>query len=103
TWRSGRTPWSRTTRARRTRAAIWSLVEWLTRWPWGPGAYGAIDRLVLLAVRLLLHGALRATYDRPPAAYWLAPLADGLAVLRLAVSAVRPNRRWRGRTYARSS
>ena len=30
-----------------TRAAIWSLVEWLTRWPWGAGAYGAIDRLVV--------------------------------------------------------
>jgi hypothetical protein len=29
------------------RAAIWSAVEWLTRWPWGPGAYGAIDRLVV--------------------------------------------------------
>lgn len=29
------------------RAAIWSLVEWLTRWPWGPAAYGAIDRLVV--------------------------------------------------------
>ncbi|MSO47084.1 MAG: hypothetical protein EXQ67_03225 [Thermoleophilia bacterium] len=33
-----------------TRAAIWSLVEWLTRWPWGPGAYGAIDRLVVAGV-----------------------------------------------------
>lgn len=30
-----------------TRAAIWSLVEWLTRWPWGAGAQGAIDRLVV--------------------------------------------------------
>ncbi len=29
------------------RAAVWSLVEWLTRWPWGPGAHGAIDRLVV--------------------------------------------------------
>lgn len=29
------------------RAAIWSLVEILTRRPWGPGAYGAIDRLVV--------------------------------------------------------
>ncbi len=29
------------------RAAIWSLVESLTRWPWGAGAYGAIDRLVV--------------------------------------------------------
>ena len=36
-----------TPRADETRAAIWSLVEWLTRWPWGPGAYGAIDRLVV--------------------------------------------------------
>ena len=34
-------------RGDQTRAAIWSLVEWLTRWPWGPGAYGAIDRLVV--------------------------------------------------------
>lgn len=29
------------------RAAVWSLVETLTRRPWGPGAYGAIDRLVV--------------------------------------------------------
>jgi hypothetical protein len=29
------------------RAAIWSLVESLTRWPWGAGAGGAIDRLVV--------------------------------------------------------
>ena len=34
-------------RADAARAAIWSAVEWLTRWPWGPGAYGAIDRLVV--------------------------------------------------------
>ena len=34
-------------RADETRAAIWSLVEWLTRWPWGAAAYGAIDRLVV--------------------------------------------------------
>lgn len=34
-------------RSDEARAAIWSLVEWLTRWPWGPAAYGAIDRLVV--------------------------------------------------------
>jgi hypothetical protein len=34
-------------RSEEARAAIWSLVEWLTRWPWGPAAYGAIDRLVV--------------------------------------------------------
>lgn len=30
-----------------SRARVWSLVETLTRRPWGPGAYGAIDRLVV--------------------------------------------------------
>lgn len=34
-------------RSEEARAAIWSLVEWLTRWPWGTAAYGAIDRLVV--------------------------------------------------------
>lgn len=29
------------------RAMVWTLVETLTRRPWGPGAYGAIDRLVV--------------------------------------------------------
>ena len=77
----------------------WMLLAALLTGSW----WAAVPSLVLIGVRLLLHGALRATYDRPPAAYWLAPLADGLAVLRLAISAVRPNRRWRGRTYLRSS
>ncbi|MGI9186884.1 MAG: glycosyltransferase [Gaiellales bacterium] len=62
----------------------------------------AIPSLILLAVRLLFHVALRPTYDHPGPAYWLAPLADPLAVIRLTWSAVRPNRRWRGRTYTSS-
>lgn len=62
----------------------------------------ALPSLILLLVRWLFHVALRPTYDRPSAAYWLAPLADPLAVLRLAWSAVRPNRSWRGRTYTSS-
>jgi dolichol-phosphate mannosyltransferase len=63
----------------------------------------AIPSLVLLAVRILFHVALRSAYERPGRLYWLAPLADGAAVVRLVASALRPNRRWRGRTYARSS
>ncbi len=59
--------------------------------------------LILIAVRLLFHVVLRPNYDRPSFFYWLAPLADGLAVIRLIASAVRPNRRWRGRHYAQSS
>jgi hypothetical protein len=30
-----------------TRATIWTTVESITRRPWGPGAPGAIDRLVV--------------------------------------------------------
>jgi dolichol-phosphate mannosyltransferase len=64
--------------------------------------WAALPAAVLLLVRLAFHAALRPSYDRPPAAYWLAPLADGAAVARLAWSALRPRRTWRGRTYARS-
>ena len=62
----------------------------------------AVPSLILLAVRVLFHVALRPTYEHPGRSYWLAPLADPLAVVRLIWSAVRPNRRWRGRTYAQS-
>lgn len=62
----------------------------------------ALPSLILFAVRILFHVALHPTYEQPGPAYWLAPLADPLAVVRLIWSAVRPNRRWRGRTYARS-
>jgi len=53
----------------------------------------------LLAMRLGLHAALRHTYEQRGPAWWAAPLADGLAVVRLAGGAVAPSRRWRGRTY----
>lgn len=70
--------------------------------PWGSRWWLVVPALVLLGVRWLFHVALRPTYDHPRWTYWLAPLADPLAVLRLVASAVRPNRRWRGRSYARS-
>ncbi|MGA0122358.1 MAG: glycosyltransferase, partial [Gaiellales bacterium] len=77
----------------------WLLIAALLVGSW----WVAVPSLVLLAVRLLFHVALRSAYDHPGRLYWLAPLADGAAVVRLIASAVRPNRRWRGRTYARSS
>jgi dolichol-phosphate mannosyltransferase len=54
---------------------------------------------VLLAVRLALHGALARAYRPRGAAFWLAPLADPAAAVRLTLSAVRPLRVWRGRSY----
>jgi len=72
-------------------AALWGSRWWLL-----------VPALILLAVRWLFHVALRATYDHPRWTFWVAPFADPLAVVRLVASAVRPNRRWRGRDYARS-
>jgi dolichol-phosphate mannosyltransferase len=53
----------------------------------------------LLALRAAMTAALAPSYARRGAAYWLSPLADPLAAARLTWSALRPARRWRGRTY----
>jgi dolichol-phosphate mannosyltransferase len=57
----------------------------------------------LLAVRVALLLAILPSYDRPrsPAAwmFWLSPLADPLAVLRIFLSSIRSPTHWRGRTY----
>ncbi|GAA3421248.1 glycosyltransferase family 2 protein [Streptosporangium vulgare] len=55
--------------------------------------------LGLLAVRLLLVGALRGSYTRPGPGVLLSPLLDPLAVLRLTQVTLRPVRDWRGRAY----
>jgi dolichol-phosphate mannosyltransferase len=60
------------------------------------------DRLdvALAAVRLgLLAGTAGAYRERGPA-YWLSPLADMPAALRLTWGTLRPGTTWRGRTYA---
>jgi len=64
-------------------------------------ATGAPTRLDvgLIALRVALLGALRGTYDRRGAPFWLSPLADPLAAVRLSLSALRPPRVWRGRRY----
>ena len=43
----------------------------------------------------------RRAYARRGVPFWLSPLADPAAAVRLTWSALRPARRWRGRTYAR--
>jgi dolichol-phosphate mannosyltransferase len=77
-------------------------VVWLTMaLPWARLATGrarALDR-GLLAVRFALLGGLRSAYARRGVAFWLSPLADPATAVRLTLSALRPARRWRGRTY----
>jgi dolichol-phosphate mannosyltransferase len=60
---------------------------------------GTVLDALLVAVRLALHAALAGTYRPRGAAFWLAPLADVAAAVRLTASSVRPRRVWRGRTY----
>lgn len=102
TWRG----WSRSLMAPDATRPAWQALDVVTLW-----AVQVLPlwRLVLrrgtaldaglVALRLALHLAFRRTYRRHDAAFWLAPLADGPAVARLTLSAVRPDRRWRGRSY----
>lgn len=64
-------------------------------------ASGRAHRLdwLLLAVRWALLAPLAHSYARRGAPFWLSPLADPAAAVRLTWSVVRPARRWRGRTY----
>ncbi|GAB4146145.1 MAG: glycosyltransferase family 2 protein [Cyanobacteria bacterium J069] len=59
--------------------------------------------LSLLTLRLGTQFGIRSAYDRPasgfPLAFWLSPLADPLAAVRILISASRTPKRWRGREY----
>ena len=52
-----------------------------------------------VVIRVLLQFALAGSYARRGWAFWLSPLADPLAALRIALSTVHRPRRWRGREY----
>ena len=55
--------------------------------------------LGLLALRWSLLAPLARGYVRRGAPFWLSPLADPAVAVRLTLSALRPARTWRGRTY----
>ena len=60
----------------------------------------ALDLALLVLRAGTLAGTARA-YERRDLAYWLSPVADSAAVLRVLWGANRPGRTWRGRTYPR--
>jgi dolichol-phosphate mannosyltransferase len=62
------------------------------------GEAGWLDRL-LIAARVPIAVALAPAYAPRGPAYWLSPLADPVAAIRLVLSSARQSRRWRGRTY----
>lgn len=57
----------------------------------------------LLVIRFALLGAIAPSYDftqsRHSWAFWLSPLADPLAVVRILLSSIRTPKQWRGRIY----
>ena len=60
----------------------------------------AVVNAALLLVRLLLLAATAQSFTRRGVAYWLAPLADPLAVLRVIQTMMEPSREWRGMARA---
>ncbi|QLE56552.1 2'-O-glycosyltransferase CruG [Nostoc sp. TCL26-01] len=60
--------------------------------------------LCLLVIRFAMLLAIAPSYDRKTSQggwlFWLSPLADPLAVLRIFLSAFRTPREWRGRKYS---
>ncbi|GAC1528465.1 MAG: glycosyltransferase family 2 protein [Acidimicrobiales bacterium] len=56
--------------------------------------------LGLLAIRLGMVAALRGAYTEQGPPVWASWLADPATAVRLTQGALRPTRRWRGRTYA---
>ena len=53
----------------------------------------------LVLVRLLMQFALAASYAVRGVPFWLSPIADPLAALRILLSTLRRPTRWRGREY----
>jgi dolichol-phosphate mannosyltransferase len=54
---------------------------------------------ILLLLRIGLLFALAPSYEKRGTMFWLSPLADPLAIVRVVLSTVRRPRRWRGRQY----
>jgi dolichol-phosphate mannosyltransferase len=69
-----------------------------------PMVLGALGlNIALVVIRVALVGAIAPSYDLSGAKgqwlFWLSPLADPLAVLRIALSSFQRPKQWRGRTY----
>lgn len=69
-------------------AGIWSLPLW-----------GTAIVSALLLIRFGMLAVLKGSYERRHWTYWLSPLADVIALVRLIRSALRRPTSWRGRSY----
>ena len=77
--------------------ALWLAWPTLPASPWT--TLLLTGTAVLVAVRWLLLLAIAPSYERRGITWWLSPLADPLAALRLVISTLRRPTHWRTRTY----
>ncbi|MFI7229174.1 glycosyltransferase [Nonomuraea angiospora] len=98
--------WGRSLPLRDVTGPGWQVADLAVIWLTGalPVLRLAVGRptgldAALLAVRLLLAGALRGSYRKPGAGLLLSPLLDPASAFRLTEATLRPVRTWRGRTY----
>lgn len=81
---------------------LWARLIGVTTWP----VVMALSlNAFLIAVRIALQWAIAPSYDLEQAnqrqwAFWLSPLADPLATLRIVISALNTPTQWRGRRYS---
>lgn len=80
-------------------AAIALWWAWPALEPSGWRSALGLSTGVLVAVRWLLLFGIAPSYERRGLTWWLSPLADPLAALRLVISTLRRPKRWRTRTY----
>lgn len=83
------------------------LIVWLAlREPAWRAESGAAALIIATAgiafFRLALLFAIAPSYEKRGITWWLSPLADPLAALRLVISSLRRPSRWRSRTYPQS-
>jgi dolichol-phosphate mannosyltransferase len=53
----------------------------------------------LLLMRSILQFAIRGSYEKRGPAWWLSPLSDPLAAVRMVLSSARRPKAWRTREY----
>lgn len=98
--------WGRSLDLRAVTPAAWQVLDLAVVWSAMAlplprllsGRGDAVDVAALLVRAGTLAGT-RGAYDRRGLPYWLSPLADLATAARITAGTLRPDRRWRGRTY----
>jgi dolichol-phosphate mannosyltransferase len=80
-------------------ASILVALAWSSLSPSPVRTILGVSTVALLAIRWLLLLALAPSYERRGLTWWLSPLADPLAALRMVLSSARRPTRWRSRSY----